>query len=105
MPDDPLMFNLRPRILELALQLGMPDFHWASEFVEAGGLMSYGERLSSSYRSAASYMTRIKNGANPGELPVLQPTVFELAVNTKRARAFGIALPQELLLRADTVIQ
>jgi len=105
MPDDPLMMNLRPRLVGLAAKYGMPDFYWASEFVEAGGLMSYGENLRSSYRAAAGYLDKIKKGANPGNLPVEQPTRFELVINTKRAQALGIGVPRSILLRADEVIQ
>jgi putative ABC transport system substrate-binding protein len=105
LPDDPMMFNLRPQIVELAAKSRMPDFYWAREFAESGGLMSYGENLRMSYRAGAEYMNKIKKGANPGELPVEQPTKFELVINTKTAKALGLAIPQSLLLRADEVIQ
>jgi putative tryptophan/tyrosine transport system substrate-binding protein len=105
LPDDPMMFNLRPQIVALAAQYRLPDFYWAREFVESGGLMSYGENLRASYRSAAVYMDKIKKGANPGTLPVEQPTKFELVVNMKTAQALGLTIPQSLLLRADDVIQ
>lgn len=105
MPDDPMMFNLRPQIVELAAKYRLPDFYWAREFVESGGLMSYGESLRGSYRSSASYVEKIKKGAYPGDLPVEQPTRFELVVNAKTAKALGIVVPQSLLLRADEVIQ
>jgi putative ABC transport system substrate-binding protein len=105
MPDDPLMFNLRPQIVELAAKNRMPDFYWASQFVESGGLMSYGENLRSSYRATAAYMDKIKKGANPANLPVEQPTRFELVINMKTAKALGLSVPQSLLMRADDVIQ
>lgn len=105
LPDDPLMFNARPQIVALAAKFRLPDFYWASEFVESGGLMSYGEHLPSSYRNTVAYMTKIKNGANPATLPVEQPTRFEMAINLKTAKALGITIPQSLLLRADEVIQ
>jgi putative ABC transport system substrate-binding protein len=105
LPDDPMMYNLRPQIVELAAKYRIPDFYWASQFVTAGGLMSYGENLGNSYRAAAVYMDKIKKGANPGNLPVEQPTRFELVINMKTARALGLSIPQPLLLRADTVIQ
>jgi putative ABC transport system substrate-binding protein len=105
MPDDPLMFNLRPQIVELAAKNRMPDFYWASQFVESGGLMSYGENLGSSYRATAAYMDKIKKGANPANLPVEQPTRFELVINMKTAKALGLTVPQSLLMRADDVIQ
>jgi putative tryptophan/tyrosine transport system substrate-binding protein len=105
LPDDPMMFNLRPQIVALAAQYRMPDFYWAREFVESGGLMNYGENLRSSYRSAAAYMDKIKKGANPATLPVEQPTKFELVINMKTAQTLGVTIPQSLLLRADDVIQ
>jgi putative tryptophan/tyrosine transport system substrate-binding protein len=105
MPDDPMMFNLRPQIVELAARNRMPDFHWASQFAESGGLMSYGESLRSSYNGAAAYVGRIKKGANPAYLPVEQPTKFELVINLKTAKALGLAIPQSILLRADDIIQ
>src|SRR5262249_9884877 len=105
MPDDPLMFNLRPQIVELAARYRMPDFYWAREFVDSGGLTSYGESLRASYRASAAYIDRIKKGAYPGDLPVEQPTRFELVINLKTAKALGLAVPQSLLLRADDVIQ
>jgi putative tryptophan/tyrosine transport system substrate-binding protein len=105
MPDDPLMFNLRPQIVELAAKNRMPDFYWASQFVESGGLMSYGENLGSSYRATAAYIDKIKKGANPANLPVEQPTRFELVINMKTAKALGLTVPQSLLMRADDVIQ
>jgi putative ABC transport system substrate-binding protein len=105
MPDDPMMFNLRPQIVELAAKYRIPDFYWAREFVESGGLMSYGESLRGSYRASASYVDKIKKGAHPGDLPVEQPTRFELVINAKTAKELGIVVPQSLLLRADEVIQ
>jgi putative tryptophan/tyrosine transport system substrate-binding protein len=105
LPDDPMMYNLRPQIVELAAKNRMPDFYWASQFVESGGLMSYGESLRGSYRGAAAYVDKIKKGANPANLPVEQPTRFELVINMKTAKALGLTVPQSLLLRADEVIQ
>ena len=104
LPDDPMMFNLRPQIVDLAAKYRMPDFYWASQFVESGGLMSYGENLSSSYRATTAYMVKISKGANPGDLPVAQPTRFELVINMKTAQTLGITVPQSLLMRADDVI-
>jgi putative tryptophan/tyrosine transport system substrate-binding protein len=69
-----MMFNLRPKIVELAAKYRLPDFYWAREFVESGGLMSYGESIRRSYYATAAYIEKIKKGANPGELPVEQPT-------------------------------
>jgi len=105
LPDDPLMLNTRAEMVELAAKYGMPDFHWAREFVDSGGLMSYGENLRGSYRNAAAYMDKIKKGAVPATLPVAQPTRFELVINLSTAKARGLTIPQSLLLRADEVIQ
>jgi putative ABC transport system substrate-binding protein len=105
LPDDPLMLNVRPQLVEIAARNRIPDFYWAREFVESGGLLSYGENLRSSYRGAAAYMGKIKKGANPATLPVEQPTRFELVINLKTAKALGLTVPQSLLLRADEVIQ
>jgi putative ABC transport system substrate-binding protein len=105
MPDDPLMLNVRGQIVEFAARSRIPDFYWAREFVEMGGLMSYGENLRSSYAAAAGYMDRIRKGADPATLPVVQPTRFELVINLKTAKALGLNVPQSLLLRADEVIQ
>jgi putative ABC transport system substrate-binding protein len=105
MPDDPLMLNVRAQMVELAARNRIPDFYWAREFVESGGLMSYGENLRSSYAAAAGYMDKIRKGADPATLPVEQPTRFELVINMKTAKALGLNVPQSLLLRADDVIQ
>ena len=105
LPDDPVMFNLRPQFVELAAKYRLPDFYWAREFVESGGLMSYGESLRGSYRATATYVDKIKKGANPANLPVQQPTRFELVINMKTAKALGLTVPQSLLLRSDEVIQ
>src|SRR5262249_8668315 len=104
LPDDPLLYNSRASLVEIADRYRMPDFHWASEYVEAGGLMSYGENLPRSYRSAAAYIDKLSKGARPSDLPVAQPTQFELVVNMRRARALGIKIPQSIILRADRII-
>jgi putative ABC transport system substrate-binding protein len=105
LPDDPLMLNQRPAIIRLAAKHRMPDFYWAREFVDEGGLMSYGENLRQSYRSATRYIVKLAAGAKPGDLPVEQPTKFELVINRKTANTLGLTIPQLLLIRADEVIQ
>jgi len=103
--DDPLVLNQQAAIVRLAAAHGVPDFYWAREFVDAGGLMSYGENLRSDYRSAAVYIARVAKGAKPADLPVQQPTKFELVLNRKRARALGISIPQDLAVLADQIIE
>ncbi len=95
----------RRRIAELAMQHRLPTVFDFKEFVEAGGLMSYGADLPSLFRRAAYYVDRILKGAKPAELPVEQPTKFVLAVNLKTAKALGLTIPQSVLIRADEVIQ
>jgi putative ABC transport system substrate-binding protein len=100
-----LFFAERTRIAELAAQSRLPSMYWLKEFAEAGGLMTYGPNLRESFRRAATYVDRILKGAKPGDLPIEQPTKFELVINLKTAKALGLTIPQSLLLRADEVIQ
>ena len=95
----------RAQLAERALKQRLVSVHGARENVEAGGLMSYGPILSQNSRRAASFADRILKGAKPAELPVEQPTKFELVVNLRTARALGLSIPQSLLLRADHVIE
>ena len=83
----------------------MPAIYQFPEFVEAGGLMSYGANLAQQYHRAATYVDKILRGAKPADLPVEQPTKFELVINLKTAKALGLTIPQSLLVRADQVIQ
>ena len=102
---DAFLFGQAGRIAELAAQHRLPSIHARREYVEAGGLMSYGENVAEHYSRAATYIDKILKGARPGDLPVEQPTKFELAVNLKTAKAIGLTIPQELRLRADKVIE
>jgi putative ABC transport system substrate-binding protein len=92
------------RIAELAAQHRLPTMFWTRESVESGGLMSYGQNNAEHYYRAATYIDKILKGANPGDLPVEQPTKFELVINLKTAKALGLTM-QDLLFRADKVIE
>ncbi len=93
------------RIAEIATSQRLPTMFGLRPLVEAGGLMSHGADLNDIWRRAATYVDKILKGAKPGDLPVEQPTKFELVINLKTARALGVTIPQSLLLRADEVIQ
>jgi len=100
------MFVLnRTRIVELAAKYRLPAMYIRSEFVEAGGLMSYGPDHTDLYRRAAIYVDKILKGAKPSDLPVEQPTKFELVVNLKTAKTLGIGIPSKMLMWADKVIE
>jgi putative ABC transport system substrate-binding protein len=104
-PGDPLVTN-RPRVIaDLALRYRLPTMTDFRELPETGGLMSFGPDLVDSYRRAATHVDKILKGANPAELPMEQPTKFDLVVNLKTARALGVAVPQSILIQATQVIQ
>jgi putative ABC transport system substrate-binding protein len=95
----------RRRIVEFAAARRLPGMYPYREYVDAGGLMSYAPSNIELFRGAASYVDKILKGAKPGDLPVQEPTKFELVINFKTAKALGLTIPPSLLLRADEVIQ
>jgi putative ABC transport system substrate-binding protein len=101
----PMLFVERRRIVELATKHRLPSMALGREFVELGGLMSYGASIADLNRRSATYIDKILKGAKPGDLPVEQPTKFELLVNLKTARELGLTIPREFLLLADEVIE
>ena len=103
--NNSLTYELRAAIIETSKRLRIPDMYEARELVAAGGLVSYGPNGSELYRQAAGYVDRIFKGTKPADLPVQQPTKFELALNLKTAKAIGLTIPPSMLLRADEVIQ
>jgi len=105
MTGDPLHQLHVGRIIEFAARHRLPVMYQLGEHVKAGGLMSYGANLADLYRRAATYVDKILKGAKPAELPVEQPTKFELVINGKTAKALGLAIPQSILIRADQIIQ
>ncbi len=102
---DPLTVSQRKRLVDFAAKSRLPAMYGFREFVDAGGLMAYGVSLPDMYRRAATYVDKILKGAKPADLPVEQPTRFELVINMKTAKALGLTIPQSVLIRADHVIQ
>lgn len=105
LPDEPFFVARRADIVALAAQHRLPAFYGLREYVDEGGLMSYGESMRTAYRSVATYIGKVAAGGNPAEMPVSQPTQFELVVNLKTAKALGLSVPQSVLLSAADVIQ
>jgi len=102
---NPLTATHRTRFVDFAAQNRLPAMYGDGEFVESGGLMSYGVNIADLWGRAATYVDRILKGAKPADLPVEQPTKFEMVINMKTAKALGITIPQTVLIRADRVIE
>ena len=100
-----IVFNMRRRLIELTRAARVPVVGHRSELADEGALLAYGASLAAQLRRSAHLVDKVLKGARPAEIPVEQPTVFELVVNLKTARAFGIGVPPDLLLRADRVIE
>jgi putative ABC transport system substrate-binding protein len=102
---DGLFLTQRTQIAALAAKSRLPAVYGLREEAEAGGLMAYGANVLLMYRRAATYVDKILKGGKPADLPVEQPTKFELVINMKTAKALGLTIPQSILVRADRVIQ
>jgi putative tryptophan/tyrosine transport system substrate-binding protein len=103
--EDPLTFSYRKRIADFAVAERLPSLQGFREDVAAGALMSYGANLEDLFRRAAGYVDKILKGAKPADLPIQQPTKFELVLNLKTAKALGLEIPPTVLARADEVIE
>ena len=102
---DPLTLRNRVQIVHLAAQARPPAVYGFGEFARTGGLIAYGPSVTELAHRAATYVDKILKGAKPGDIPIEQPTRFELAINLRTAKALGLTLPPSLLLRADQVIE
>jgi putative ABC transport system substrate-binding protein len=102
---DPVIVSYQNQIVDFAAKNRLPAVYHRREFVEAGGLMSYGPSYNDLFRRAAIYVDKILKGSKPTDLPIEQPTKFELVINLKAAKALHLTIPQSVLVRADEVIQ
>jgi putative ABC transport system substrate-binding protein len=102
---NPVLFANRSQIVAFALRNRLPSMYGQKEFADAGGLMTYGPSTADLFRRAATYVDKILKGAKPADLPIEQPTKFELVINLKTAKALGLTIPPSLLARADQVIE
>ena len=102
---NPLAFENRTRIARLAQRHRLPSMYGTRDYADAGGLMAFGPNVADQWRRAATYVDKILKGARPADLPVEQPTKFELVINLKTAKALGLTIPESILQRADHVIQ
>ena len=102
---DGFFFGLQEKLVSLAARQGIPAFYPLSDYVTAGGLISYGANLSESWRQTGVYVGKIIKGVKPGDLPIMQSAIFELVINLKTAKAFGLTVLQPLLVAADLVIE
>ena len=105
MQQDGLFIQQKTQIVDFAAKQRLPSIGGYGEYVEAGGLMSYGPNIREHYGRAATYVDKIFKGANPGDLPVEQPTQLELLINMKTAKTLGIRVPQSILVQATKAIE
>jgi len=103
--EAPLFFTHRTTLLKLASKARLPTMYGQRDYVDDGGLVSYGANIGNLFRRSAGYVDKILKGAKPGDLPIEQPTNFEFVVNLKTAKALGLKIPESILLRADEVIR
>src|SRR5206468_4035005 len=101
---DVMFITYTTRLAELAAKGRFPAMYPQREFVDAGGFMSYGAKISENFRRAAAYVDKILKGARPADLPIERPTTFELIINARTAKALGLTIPQSVLARVDQII-